>query len=71
MHVLLATAVRLRNGVIVLAGQARAFLVSRDDGRTFQSWSPELTTGVAELVEAPDGTLLAIGEAGASRLPPP
>ena len=70
-RVLFATAVRLRSGVIVVAGQARSFAVSRDDGRTFAPWSPGLTTGVAELVEAPDGTLLAFGEAGVSRLPAP
>ena len=70
-RVLLATAVHLRSGVIVLAGQARSFLLSRDDGRSVTPWSPGLTTGVAELLEAPDGTLLALGEAGVSPLPVP
>ncbi|HUJ43379.1 MAG TPA: YCF48-related protein [Opitutaceae bacterium] len=70
-RVLLATAVRLRSGPIVAAGQGRAFLVSRDDGRTFTAWSPGLTTGVAELLEAPDGRLLAAGEAGVTPLPAP
>ena len=70
-RVLLATAVRLRNGVVVVAGQGRAFLVSRDDGRSFATWSPGLTTGVAELIEAPDGRLLAVGEAGVTPLPAP
>ena len=68
---LFATAVRLRSGIIVAAGQARSFVVSRDDGRSFASWSPGLTTPVAELVEAPDGTLLAFGEQGITRLPAP
>ena len=71
LRVLLATAAHLRNGVIVVAGQGRAFLVSRDDGRSFTVWSPGLTTGVAELIEAPDGRLLAVGEAGVTPLPAP
>ncbi|MFA5058845.1 MAG: YCF48-related protein [Opitutaceae bacterium] len=68
---LLATAVQLRRGLIVLAGQARVFSVSRDDGRSFAPWSPGLTTGVAELVVTPDGNLLAFGEEGITRLPTP
>lgn len=68
---LLATAVRLKNGVIIVAGQSRLFAISRDDGRNFTPWAPGLTTGVAELVEAPDGTLLAVGEDGVTPLPAP
>ena len=70
-RVMLATAGRLRTGLIVLAGQARAFLVSRDGGKSFAPWAPGLTTPVAQLLEAPDGTLLAFGEAGVSILPTP
>jgi photosystem II stability/assembly factor-like uncharacterized protein len=70
-RVLLAAGVRLRSGVIVLAGQARAFFVSRDEGQSFAPWTPGLTTAVAFLLEAPDGTLLAFGEAGVSILPAP
>ena len=70
-RVMLATGVRLRSGLIVLAGQARAFLVSRDGGKSFAPWAPGLTTGIARLLEAPDGTLLAFGEAGVSILPAP
>ena len=70
-RVMLATGVRLRNGLIVLAGQARAFLVSRDGGKSFAPWAPDLTTGISQLLEAPDGTLLAFGEAGVSILPAP
>lgn len=68
---LIMTAVKLKNGVIILAGQARAFFVSKDNGRTFHAWQPGLTTAVAELLEAPNGTLLAFGEAGVTRLPNP
>lgn len=68
---LLSTAVRLHDGIIVAAGQARAFLVSRDDGRSFQTWTTGLTTPVAELVETSDGRLLAFGEAGVTELPRP
>lgn len=69
--VLLTTAIQLRSGTVVVAGQARNFFVSRDGGRTFQRWNAPLTTPVAELLEAPDGTLLAFGEAGVTRLPSP
>jgi len=68
---LIMTAVKLRNGTIVLAGQARTFFVSKDNGLTFHAWQPGLTTAVAELLEAPDGSLLAFGEAGLTRLPKP
>jgi hypothetical protein len=68
---LIATSVRLRGGVVVLAGQARFFSVSRDGGRSFSVWDPGLSTAVARLLQAPDGTLLAFGEAGVSLLPSP
>jgi photosystem II stability/assembly factor-like uncharacterized protein len=68
---LFATSLNLQSGAIVLAGQGRAFLVSRDDGRTFSIWEPPITTAVAELVEAPNGLILAFGEAGVTRLEPP
>lgn len=69
--VLLQTAVQLKSGVIILAGQARATFISHDNGLTLRSWETGLTTAVAQLLEAPDGTLLAFGEAGATRLPQP
>ena len=59
------------DGTLVLAGQARAFLASRDGGRTFTAWSPDLTTAVSKLLVAPDGALFAFGEAGVTRLPAP
>ncbi len=68
---LIMTAAKLKSGTIILAGQARAFFVSTDEGRTFRPWQPGLTTAVAELLEAPDGTLLAFGEVGVTRLPRP
>lgn len=70
-HGLLATALRLKNGVIIVAGEARLFAVSRDGGRSFIPWAPGLTTGVAELAESPDGAPLAFGEDGVTRLPVP
>jgi photosystem II stability/assembly factor-like uncharacterized protein len=68
---LFSTAVRLKSGTIVVAGQARAFLVSRDEGITFQPWEPPMTTAVAEILEAPNGLLLAFGDGGVTRLQPP
>lgn len=69
--VLLSTAVKTKTGMIVLAGQARVFLVSQDDGRSFVPWETPLTTAVAKIVEAPDGSLLTFGEGGVNRLRPP
>lgn len=72
VRALLATAVRLPDGVIVFAGQARVWLVSHDDGRSVTPWSPPpATAAVAQLLVAPDGTLLAFGEQGVLRLPSP
>lgn len=68
---LLSTGVILSSGPVVLAGQARVILVSHDTGSTFSPWPTSLTTAVARLLEAPDGSLLAFGEGGATRLPPP
>ncbi len=69
--VLLATAARLSGNTIVVGGQARALLVSRDYGRTLQAWPASLGTAVAELLELPDGSVLALGEAGATVLSKP
>ncbi len=66
-----ATAVRLRFGTIVLAGQARAFAISRDGGKTFEAWTPPVKGAIAELIETPNGHLLAFGENGVQRLPSP
>ena len=68
---LLATAVRLQGSQLVFAGQARTLWVSRDQGRTLIPLASALSTGVAELLELPNGQLLALGEAGATVLPPP
>lgn len=68
---LLSTGVQLADGTIVLAGQARNFLVSRDGGKTFARWSSGLDSAVSELLEVPNGKLLALGEAGASLLAAP
>ena len=68
---LFSTAVRMRSGTIVVAGQARAFIISRDGGITFSAWQPPMTTAVAEILEAPNGLLLAFGEGGVTRLDPP
>lgn len=69
---LILAGVSLKNGTLVLAGQARAFFISKDQGRTFTAWTTSgLTTAVSALIELPDGTLLALGESGATRLPKP
>lgn len=68
---LLCTGLQLGDGTIVLAGQARNFLVSLDGGKTFSKWAGGLENAVAELVELPEGNLLAVGEAGATVLKAP
>lgn len=67
---LIATGLQLKDGTLVFAGQSRLFLISNDGGRTLQHWDTGLTTAVAELLEAKNGALLAIGEAGVTQLPP-
>lgn len=69
--VLLSTALKTKSGLILLAGQARVFLVSRDGGRSFSSWDAPVTTAVAKIIEAPDGAILTFGESGVNRLRPP
>jgi photosystem II stability/assembly factor-like uncharacterized protein len=65
---LLATAVRLRNNLLLVGGQAGSLLISRDLGRTLTLFPDGPGTGIAELLELPDGSVLALGEAGATRL---
>ena len=61
--------VRLHSGVIVLGGQGGNFFISRDEGDSFVHWKPKDFSGsVAALIEADDGALIAVGEAGAVRL---
>jgi photosystem II stability/assembly factor-like uncharacterized protein len=72
VEVLIMGSCRLKDGSLVLAGQGGNFFVSRDDGLTFKHWKPaELGTSVAAVVDAGDGAVLALGEAGATRLTPP
>ena len=68
---LIATALKLKSGTLVFAGQSRAWFVSRDGGKTVAPWSGPPTPAVARLLELPDGSLLALGEAGATILPAP
>ena len=58
--------VKLRAGPIILGGQSRALLVSRDGGATFAAVPEILPGSIAKLLELPDGNLLALGEAGAT-----
>ncbi len=69
--VLLAASLKLRSNFFVFAGHARVLLVSRDYGKSLKKWEAPLTTAVAELLEAPDGSIVALGEAGATRLEAP
>ena len=66
--VMLAASCRLRTGVILMAGAARWFFISHDQGRSFSRLPLPVTSAVAELLEMPDGGILALGEAGAIRL---
>ncbi|MBK8859096.1 MAG: hypothetical protein IPN11_15885 [Opitutaceae bacterium] len=67
-RVLLLTAGLTSPGHIIAAGQARAFFAIDDRTMTLEPCFPAMQTAVAELLILPDGTLLALGEAGATRL---
>lgn len=69
IQVLIMGGTRLAAGPVVLAGQGGNFFVSRDAGRTFTHWKPaDFGTSVAGLIDAGDGALLTVGEAGAVRV---
>ncbi|HKB56932.1 MAG TPA: YCF48-related protein [Lacunisphaera sp.] len=69
VKVLIMGGTRLASGPVVLAGQGGNFFVSRDGGRTFNDWKPaDFGTSVADVIDAGDGTLLTVGEAGAVRV---
>jgi len=73
VKVLISSGLRLKRGPVVLAGQAGNFFVSRDAGQNFSNWKPaDFSTSVAAVVEAADGAIVTVGEAGAVRvnLPP-
>ncbi|MCC5025537.1 MAG: hypothetical protein J6386_23390 [Candidatus Synoicihabitans palmerolidicus] len=55
---------------IIIAGQARTWWVSRDQGRTFRA-TTDKTAAIAELLLTPTGTLLTFGEDGAHTAPSP
>ncbi len=69
--VLLAASLQLKSNFLVLAGHARVILVSRDYGKSAKQWDATMTTAIAELLETPDGRILALGEAGVTMLDPP
>ena len=69
VRVLIMGGIRLRNGVTLLGGQGGNFFLSRDAGLSFRLWKPDgFETSVADLIEAGDGFILTVGEAGAVRL---
>lgn len=69
VQVLLMGGTRLATGPVVLAGQGGNFFVSRDAGLTFTHWKPaDFGTSIAAVIDAGDGTLLTVGEAGAVRV---
>lgn len=70
--VLIFCGLRLKSGVVVLAGQGGNFFVSRDDAHTFETWKPAgFGTSVSALIESKDGGLVTVGEAGAIRVKAP
>lgn len=69
LKVLIMGGTKFKNGTILLGGQGGNFFVSRDAGRSFVHWKPaDFGTSIADLVEANDGAVITVGEAGASRL---
>lgn len=70
--VLIMTGIRLKTGLIVLAGTGGNFFLSSDLGQTFASWKPtDYKGGVSSLLETTDGMILVVGELGVYRLAPP
>jgi hypothetical protein len=69
--VLVATAVRLKSNLVMLAGNSHRFFLSRDQGQSIVAAPASLDGAVAELVELPDGGILALGEAGATVIEAP
>ena len=68
---LLAAGLQMKSNFLVLAGQARAHFVSRDYGKTIIPWAVTIDTAISALLELPDGSVLALGEAGPTLLPKP
>ena len=66
---LLATGTKLKGGAVFLAGEARTLLASTDAAKSFVPPPATIATAIAELIELPDGNLLAVGEAGATVIP--
>ena len=67
---LMLTALLVAPQRVIAAGQARAFVALDLANRTLQSAYPGMQTAVAELLPLSDGSLLCLGEAGATVLPP-
>lgn len=65
---LIATATPLIPADIIFAGQARGLYISHDGGQTITALKTSLTTAVSEVINAHDGTIIAFGEAGATRV---
>ena len=68
---MLSCIIELGSGTLIAGGPARQLFISRDKGATWSHWQTPLVTAIAELLIAPDGTLLAFGEAGVTVLPAP
>ncbi len=68
--ILLATAVVTTNGSVILAGQSGVLYGSRGGVPPFTRCGAPTSDGIAELLQAPDGTLLAFGETGVTLVPP-
>lgn len=66
----LTAAAELRDGSILLADESGQGWISRDDGRSFRSVSPEQRFPLVALLALPDGGSLAVGTHGITRFPP-
>jgi photosystem II stability/assembly factor-like uncharacterized protein len=66
-QVMLATSVH-DGSTVSFAGQARTLFISRDGGRTVSKVTDAPATAIAALVSLTPGVLLAVGEAGVTRL---
>ncbi len=67
---LMLTALAIAPQRVIAAGQARAFVALELANASLQPAYPTMQTAVAELLLLPDGSLLCLGEAGSTLLPP-
>ena len=60
--------IQLKDGRIALAGLAGTLLVGQGHGQSFELFAQSDRAGISKILQAHDGALLLIGEAGIKRV---